>query len=620
MSAPPPPDPPAPQSRALLPEFARLLLLAVLLPTLALAAVIVWRGSAAAREQTAARLTAAAESTGREIDSFLQVHLAALQVLAEQRTTAGDLDDADAWRTDLGRVLKYYPAFATMLVADRDGRLLLSVPPAPDARAHSVADRAYYREPRRTGRPLVSDAFRGRVLGDEPLFSVSAPLRDRRGRFAGVVEGSIPAAALAERSQWLRERGIELLLLDRNDVVVQASAGLPYRPLDPLRGDARAGALRGLLQGGQAGVRRLPGVLRDGGDGYALAMGLDNGWRMVLLQSERLVQAELRRGLALMFAVLGLVLSIMLLFVVRKMRLLGGSVHALLARMQEFALDRDSDPIAAERLPRELAPLGEAMNRLAERLRDAYEDVSASLHMQSRLRENLQAVARRLITLQEDERRTLSRELHDDIGQSITAMKLGATALSDPDPARQQIVDEIVAIADQTAAKLRNLSLLLRPPQLDALGLEAALAGQVERLSRNTPVRIELRVMSLPQRPPQTHELACFRIAQEALTNALRYANAGTIEVVVEQHADALRLRVCDDGDGFDPSRPRGLGLLTMRERAQQLGGSLTITTDAGEGTCVRATLPLPRMPLLPALQPGGEARIAQATDTPAEG
>ena len=593
------------RGRALLPEFARLLLLAMALPILALAAVILWRGSASAREQTAAQLTSAAESTGREVDGFLQVHLAALQVLAAQRNATGDPADGASWPADLERIHRYYPAFTTLLVADRDGRVLVSRPPARGGAPQSVADRDYYREPRRTGLAHVSDVFRAQVLGADPVVSVSAPLLDARDRFAGVIAGSIRTAELSQRSQWLRERGFEMLLLDRDGVVLEASSGLPFRALDKL---GRTTALRQVVMAGDKRMRRLRGVLRDEGDAYALAMRLDNGWRLVLLQSQSLVEAELRRSLALMFGVVALVLSIVLLFVAIKMRLLGGSVRALLARMQEFALDRDSDPIQTERLPSELAPLGEAMNRLAQRLRDAYEDVNASLHMQSRLRENLQAVARQLMTVQEDERRTLSRELHDDIGQSITAMKLGATALADADPARQEIVDEIVAIADQTATKLRNLSLLLRPPQLDSLGLEAALAGQVERLSRNTSVNIELRVMSLPQRPPPTHDLACFRIAQEAMTNALRYANATTIEVVVEQHADALRLRVCDDGSGFEPSRARGLGLLTMRERAQLLGGSLTITSEAGEGTCIHATLPLLPMRLPPPSRGEGTA------------
>ncbi len=576
---------------ALLPEFTRLLLLAVVLPALALAVLILWRGNVAVREQTSARLLSAADASGREIDAFLRAHLAALEVLAERRGAGGDLDDAAAWSADLRRIHAHYPAFATLLVASPDGRLLLSVPALPAAAGRpSVADRDYFREPRRSGRAHVSDAFRGRALGSDPLVAVSAPLQ-RDGRFAGVVEGSVPieSLSLSLRDSGLRERGYELLLLDRNDTVVRASAGLPYRPLQAL-GD---GALRRLASAGGRTVERLPEALRDGSDAYAVSLPLDVGWRLVLLRPARLATAELRRNVLGTLALVALVALGVLAIVGLKMRQLGGSVRDLLGRMQGFALDRAPAPIPGDDLPRELAPLAEAMNALAARARASYDEVAGSLQEQRLLREDLQAMAQRLLTVQEDERRTLSRELHDDIGQAITAMKLGATALADDDPLRQEIVDEIVAVADQTAVKLRNLSLLLRPPQLDSLGLEPALRGQVDRLARKGRVAIALGVAPMPDRPPQAVELACFRIAQEALTNAMRHSGAGRIDIVVEADWRELRLEVRDDGRGFDPAHARGLGLLTMRERAQQLGGALEIDAAPGGGTRVRATLPL---------------------------
>ena len=579
---------------ALLPEFTRLLLLAVVLPVLALAALILWRGATTARAQTAASLATAAESNAREIDTFLQVHLAVLQVLAERRGATGDLDDLAAWTADLQRIHQHYPAFATLLVTDRDGGLLLSQPAIAGApRRRSVADRDYFREPMRSGRAHVSDAFRGRALGSDPLVAVSVPLY-ADGHFAGVVEGSIRIDSLVLRNSWLRTRGFELLLLDRNHAVVQASDGLPYRPLDVLGDAVRDRSLRALPRAdARPRMQRLPGVLRDGGDAYALAMPLKVGWNLWLLQPERTVEAELWRNVLIMLGLLALVLVGMLAIVWMKMRRLGGSVHDLLERMQHFALDRAPTPIVPEGLPREMAPLAEAMNQLAARVRAAYDDVSTGLHEQSRLREELQSVAQRLLTVQEDERRTLSRELHDDIGQSITAIKLGATALLDDDPARREIVNEIVAVADQTVVKLRNLSLLLRPPQLDSLGLEAALRGQIAVLTRNARTQITLQVSPLPQRPPLALELAAFRIAQEALTNAMRHADASEIDVSIEVRDQALHLQVSDDGRGFDPDQARGLGLLTMRERAQQLGGTLTIDTAPGNGTRVRAKLPM---------------------------
>ncbi len=211
-----------------------------------------------------------------------------------------------------------------------------------------------------------------------------------------------------------------------------------------------------------------------------------------------------------------------------------------------------------------------------------------------RQRAELQAMTRRIITLQEDERSALSRELHDDIGQAIPAIKLCAQALDDEDDARRAAtVGEISEIADQTVFKLRNLSLLLRPPQLDALGLEAALRWQAGALFRSDLPQLVLALQPVLQRPGPAIELACFRIAQEALTNAVRHADAAQVRLTLSIADDSLDLQVEDDGTGFDPHRTHGLGLVTMRERAQQLGGRFEVDTRVGAGTCIRARLPI---------------------------
>ncbi len=225
-----------------------------------------------------------------------------------------------------------------------------------------------------------------------------------------------------------------------------------------------------------------------------------------------------------------------------------------------------------------------------------FDDLTESDRLDARLQqqnEQLLAVAGRLITVQEDERRTLSRELHDDIGQAITAIKLGVVSLAYQDPARQEIIDEVVAIADQTVAKLRDLSILLRPPQLDTLGLEAAVRWQAQTLFRGAQPELELAFTPLPRRPAPAVELACFRIVQEALTNVLRYAGASRVRVALAADGEMLALDVSDNGRGFSPGEATGLGLVIMRERAQLLGGRFQIETAPGAGTSVRAQLPM---------------------------
>ncbi|HLT43968.1 MAG TPA: histidine kinase [Luteimonas sp.] len=588
--------------RGLLGEFTRLLLLAVGLPVLVLIGLLLWQSSLSVHRQYSTRLAATAGASARELDSFLRVHMAAMQVLADRRVAEDDIDDLARWEADLTRVTRHYPVFTHLLVTDAAGNVLAAVPGLPDGNDRSTADREYYRVPRASGRGHVSGVYQGRGAGNVPRIAVSVPLM-HEGRFAGIVVGSMAAASVVP-GHGLDEHGFELLLLDRSLTVVQASAGMPQRALEPL--DARDGPQgeRELarLARGDSLVRRLDAVLGSGGDALGLAVPLDNGWRLLLLQPRAVLDAELQRtGLAVL-ALLALVLGGVLAVVVVRLRRLRRSVSQLLERMQQFALDDGSAQVVPGGVPRELRPLADAMNALAARARASYDEVSLSLQEQRRLREELQTVAQRLLTVQEDERRTLSRELHDDIGQSITAIKLAATSLTDDslatDPqVRREILDEVIEIADQTVHKLRNLSLLLRPPQLDSLGLEPALRGQVALLTRGSRLRIELDVAPLDGRLPAAVELACFRIAQEALTNVVRHAGAShaRVEVGFEDGDDgrALVLRVSDDGAGVDPARPGGLGQLTMRERAAQLGGSVAIAPRPGGGTVVSATLPL---------------------------
>ncbi|WP_448133612.1 PAS domain S-box protein [Stenotrophomonas rhizophila] len=220
-----------------------------------------------------------------------------------------------------------------------------------------------------------------------------------------------------------------------------------------------------------------------------------------------------------------------------------------------------------------------------ERIREALETSNREL----------QAMAGRLFSLQEDERRAISRDLHDDIGQAITAMKLSAYAAQDEadDTRRGEDLEQIIQLADATVGKLRDISTLLRPPQLDALGLEAALRWQAGMLFRSAAIELLADIQALPRRPQGDIEQACFRIAQESLTNVLRHARASQVSLQLHDVGDSgLHLQVRDDGEGFDPEGPRGLGLIVMRERAQSVGGTLRIESAHGAGTLIDLYLP----------------------------
>lgn len=205
----------------------------------------------------------------------------------------------------------------------------------------------------------------------------------------------------------------------------------------------------------------------------------------------------------------------------------------------------------------------------------------------------LESLSRQLIEAQEAERRAIARELHDDFGQVLTALKLTLQR-------RERDDAESIALVDGAIARMRDLAQDLRPPVLDELGLEASLRWYVEREAKRAGLNFHLALVPLQQRPEATVEITCFRVVQEALTNVIRHARARQIAVELGTADGALVLVVRDDGQGFDvlaararAARGESQGLLSMRERVALAGGELEIESAPGLGTSVRARIPL---------------------------
>lgn len=230
-------------------------------------------------------------------------------------------------------------------------------------------------------------------------------------------------------------------------------------------------------------------------------------------------------------------------------------------------------------------------------------DLSEQMHLWAELSEKharLRQLSRRLLRVQEDERKMLARELHDDIGQTLTAITLraGLAAASDDERERRDHLDELTRQSRQAIDRLRDLSSLLRPPQLDRLGIAAALRDAAGRIFGPDTTMLEMLIEEPATRPPRDVELACYRIAQECLTNVRRHASARRVRLRLAPRPDALHLDIVDDGRGFDSAAEpdattgAGLGLVGMRERAEALGGSITIESRPGAGTRVHLRLP----------------------------
>jgi PAS domain S-box-containing protein len=216
--------------------------------------------------------------------------------------------------------------------------------------------------------------------------------------------------------------------------------------------------------------------------------------------------------------------------------------------------------------------------------------------------ERLRNLSSRLIEAQEAERRHIARELHDEIGQTLTATKLNLQAaqrVSDPAVLEGKLLDGIQLI-ERLLEQVRNLSLDLCPPQLDFLGLVPALRSYVEEQSERAGLQAQFFADENMDRPPPLIEIACFRVAQETITNVIRHAKAKNLSVRLLQDVEALHLFVRDDGLGFDfaaarlrAGRGESLGILGMEERAVLLGGQLTCQSGPDKGTQVHAWFPL---------------------------
>jgi len=223
--------------------------------------------------------------------------------------------------------------------------------------------------------------------------------------------------------------------------------------------------------------------------------------------------------------------------------------------------------------------------------------VPAAAQQKARGQQQLLALSRALMERDDDDRRRLALELHDEIGQALTAIMLNLQATKrTADPTLAARLEESITLADAVLDQVRNLSLDLRPPQLDDLGLEMSLQRRAAADAQRAGFAVSFASPPLSARVPPDVATACLRIGQEALTNVVRHARARRVTIQLHVDDGDLELVVADDGIGFDVAdaqhralRGASLGLLGMEERARLTGGRVGITSAPGQGTTVRA-------------------------------
>jgi signal transduction histidine kinase len=279
------------------------------------------------------------------------------------------------------------------------------------------------------------------------------------------------------------------------------------------------------------------------------------------------------------------------------------------ARSIRYAIERKRSEEALKQadaaLQQERAQLEEKVRERTAELSALNQVLQAEILQRQRAEDAHQLVRRRLSEAQETERGRISRELHDRLGQDLTALKLGLQNLRRQGPFAVAVgegLGKLETLAEGLMRDIHRLAWELRPSVLDDLGLDLALQRAADQWSRNTGVPVDLHTGadSGTKRLPQELETTLYRIAQEALTNVARHAQANRVSLLLERRSGYVSLIVEDDGRGFDaqgamgaPASPGRLGLLGMQERVRLAGGTLTIESSPGAGATLFARLPL---------------------------
>jgi signal transduction histidine kinase len=291
------------------------------------------------------------------------------------------------------------------------------------------------------------------------------------------------------------------------------------------------------------------------------------------------------------------------------MRLLTSTLHRKVEELKAEVQARERAEAALQqanadldrRVQERTAELTAANRRLHDALAAQAAVATQNERMFDALRQSharLQALSQRLVAVQESERRHIARELHDEIGQALTGLRLTLELVSRLPPGdRATRLAEAHAAVQDLIARVRSLSLDLRPAMLDDMGLLPALLWHFRRYTEQTGIAVDCKHRGLGERLPLEIETAAYRVVQEALTNVARHAGVATVDVRILATPEQLSVRVADTGRGFDPAAalrsPRSSGLLGMQERVTLLGGALSITSEVGAGTQVLADLPL---------------------------
>ena len=530
-----------------------LLVGAAILPLLLFGGWVGYLAAIETRAETGRIAAAAIDGAASRIAAELAAQLDIVRALAA--STALDAPDLTAFRTEAERVRAQHPLWRTIELALPSGPQVLNLLRGPGERLGETADEASLHLVVATGRVAVGGIGPVGPISGRRLVTLRAPvIRDGKLTFVLSVAVTPDGIGTLLRNTGVPSEWIGVVLdregriVARTEATAQDEGQLASAPLRAAIAAAPAGALLGRTREGlpvETAYRSLSGA-----DGWVVAFGIPRA----------MLERPVRRALLLLVG--------------------EGCAGLVLAALLTSAVARD----------------------VAQRRADDTERAARSGRQQAETQRL--GLLRDMALAQEEERRRIARELHDQVGQTVTGLSLGLktleTSLAGPasDPAIKERLTWLRSLAADIGQDIHRAAADLRPAALDDFGLPAALSALARDLGERHHITVDIQIIGAVERLSPAVEMVIYRVVQEALTNTLKHAGAATASVLLERRADAIKLIVEDDGAGFDPDqvppdgRPR-LGLSGIKERLRLVAGSLELETAAGAGTTLFVSVPL---------------------------
>lgn len=551
----------------------------VALPLLVLLVVLFAAENASERERARDEALRIARFVAGRME---ELHTASLALL-ERMAARPAIRNFDGMHCDpFFAVPDFYPQYANIFFFDAAGRSVCSGTPETADRTVSAAAQEWIGEALRNG-TLPPRTPTMRILANRWVSVLTVQVQDDQEK----VRGTLALVELPEvfGAEAMLPPNSVATVLDRNGTVV-ARSSQPHQWSGRSVRDTPLARLALRQPEGRTEAVGVDGVSRQ----YGFTYVADVGWHIYVGIPTESVLEPVKPFLVRSFVGGVLIIGLVTLAALMLARRIQKPIDAL-ARAAAAATRGTEATVAAEG-PREVAVLASAFNDM----------VVSRARSQVRIAEserNLKALSERLLLVEEDERRRIAREIHDDLGQSLTALKMDVIGLLEtnaPTPATRPVRERITRTLDSVVTSVQRIAAELRPTILDDLGLGAAIESEARLFEERTGIECEV---SIPSEEELCVDAPCattmYRIVKEALTNVFRHSGATRVELRVRRRGDELLLEIRDDGRGMTSDEilsPSSLGLIGMRERAAMVGGTVHFEGIAKRGSIVSVRIP----------------------------